>query len=163
RPTTAPAPDTAHAAGTIEGWETMTPAQGHYRVAVILYSRTADMGDPANNIQTPGNPPPNVCAFIPGLSTGPCNWQMDTRTGAQAHIALIFDGDTNGTPFDTTDDIIVANGFAIKTGIDLAAAQNATGEVLTPVADVEDATVTFPAAPNGLDDMFAFPALDLGD
>lgn len=159
----------AQVSGTIEGWSDLpAPADQHYRIAIVLYSWSEDFGDRANNIQQPsgtGGFPANVCAYIPGVATGPCEWEMNVRTGPQAHYAIIYDADSNGTPFDPGDDIFEITGFAIKTSLDLAEGENITGEVLTMVADTDmvDATVALGQAPSGLDTLGAIPLIDLGE
>jgi hypothetical protein len=163
--TTPTDPPSATVSGTIEGWDTLpAPAMDHYRVALVLYTATNDLGDPANSIDTPGTPPPNICAFIPGIAEGPCDWELNVRTGPMAIYAIVIDADSQGT-LELGDDTGVVEGFAIKRGFDLSDGMMVSGEALTMVdaADLVDVTVAFPAAPSGLDELAATPALQLGD
>jgi hypothetical protein len=165
----APPPDTATATGTIAGWEDLpVPAADHVRGAFVIYSWTTELGDPANNIEQPapgpGQPPPNLCIRTAAQPVAtPCNWSLVTRTGPQAHFALIIDVDTQGTPTQG-DDTFTIEGFAYLGGLDLSQGEASTGEVLELVPDTELTTlnVTFPTPPTGLDQMGAMPLLQLG-
>jgi hypothetical protein len=93
-----------------------------------------------------------------------CNFRLTTRTGAQAHYAVILDQDTKGTK-DNSDDTFTVIGWAFKTGLSFAAGDSASGEVLAQVADadMQPLTVSLDGAPAGLDALTAFPLMDLGD
>jgi hypothetical protein len=176
RATTRPAVPTAGVTGTIAGWDGLpAPAAQHNTLGVVGYSQTRQLGDLANNI-TQGtrtiavgslgattSVPANVC--VRNAVADDCNWQLTTRTGAQAHYAIIVDQDTNGTPNDSSDDTFTVIGWALATGLDFAAGQTAGGEALALVADgdMESFAVSIASPPAGLDALAAWPFLDLGD
>jgi hypothetical protein len=176
RANTRPAVPTASVSGTIDGWDTLpAPAAQHNTLGVVGYSQTRQLGDLANNI-TQGTRtvavgslgatatiPANVC--VRNALADDCNWQLTTRTGAQAHYAIIVDQNTNGTPNDNTDDTFTVIGWALATGLSFSAGQSAGGEALALVADsdMESFTVSITSPPAGLDALAAWPFLDLGD
>lgn len=160
---------TATASGTIEGWASMpAPASNHYYLAYAGYSMTADIRASENKIVQPsgnGELPPNACVYVPTLPVNECNWLIYTRTGPQAHYAVILDGDSKGTLTNFDDDTYEVIGFAIKTGLHLDEGAESTGEVLAPVpaTDFADVMVRFAAAPAGLDDLSGFAVVRIGD
>ena len=167
--------ETATAQGTIDKWSTLPePAMNHSTLAVILYSQTHDLGDRANEIQQGKRSvnagilgaidiPANVC--VRNVLVDDCSWKMTTRTGRQAHYAVILDQDTKGTPNNDADDTFTVTGWAVKTGLTFNAGQTATGEALSLLADADMTTMTmaFASAPAGLDDVAALPLIELGD
>jgi hypothetical protein len=160
-----PALATARVSGTIAGWSSLpVPLDlSHYNLAVVLYSFTDQWGAPENSITQPmnGDVPKNTC-ITSALSADPCAWEMNTRTGPQVHMAIIVEGDSKSTT-DTSDDTFTLIGYAVKTGLDLSAGQNVTGETLEMVSvATQDVRVTFPSAPSGAPDRLAFPFIDLG-
>lgn len=168
-PTDPPAVGQASVEGTIEGWDAMpAPASNHYRLALVLYSYTREIGAPENTIAQPtvtGGLPANACINIGAMSPA-CAWRMNVRTGQQIHYAIIVDGDSKGTLADTSDDTYVLEGYAVKADVgDITAGLTISDEVLTPLGpeDLIDFTVAFQSAPAGLDDVVALPAIDAGD
>jgi hypothetical protein len=172
--TTRPTPDTATVSGTIAGWESLpVPPSGHQTLAAIAASQTTDLGDLANNIQqgmrnvSVGGTaltvsiPANAC--VKSTLVDDCNWQLIARTGPQAHFALIVDDDQNGTPNDSSDDIITPAGWALLTGLNLAANQTVANETLPAVAaaDQQPFMAAFPALPAGMTYFTAFPMIEL--
>lgn len=158
--------DSAHVEGTIAGWDALpAPATDHYYLAFIVYSLTDELGAPENEIPqgTTAGFPNNACIRAPMLSQ--CDWQLETRTGPQMHVAVILDADSKGTITNFDDDTFVVYGYAVETGIDLDDGQTVTGETLTMIPDTDliDVTLAFPAAPSGLDEVGGFPVIDLGD
>jgi hypothetical protein len=172
RDTSPPPVATATVSGTISGWANLpVPPMNHQTLALIAASSSDTLGDRADNL-TQGTRdvlaggasytiPSNLCVLNQGASD--CNWTLTTRTGAQAHVALIVDQDTKGTDADA-DDTFTFTGMAIKTGLDFAKDDVATGETLTMLADADLQTFTasFGSLPSGLDYMGGFPALELG-
>jgi hypothetical protein len=158
----------AHVSGTIAGWSSLSaPDFGKYNLAVVLYSFTDEFGAPENSIAQPmsGSDPLNICLRTP-FSDPPCSWQMNTRTGLQAHFALILRGDDRGSLDDPSDDTYELLGFAMKSGQNMSAGQNLTGQTLDmiSVSDFANASVAFPAAPSGAqNDLVAIPFVDLGE
>jgi len=172
--TTRPAPDTASVSGTIAGWETLAaPASGHATIALVGASQTPTLGDLANNIQQPTRTVSvagtTVTTTIPGNAcvrnalVDDCNWQLIARTGEQAHYAIIVDSYDNGTPNDTSDDVVTPVGWALLTGLDLTAGATQVGETLPLVAagDLQAFTAAFPALPPGMTFFNAYPAIEL--
>jgi hypothetical protein len=106
--------------------------------------------------------PSNAC--IRNALVDDCDWQLVTRTGAQAHSAIIVDDDQNGTPDDMSDDVLTVIGWALQTGLDLAAGQTVVNETLTRVADgdLQPFTAAFATPPTGLVSLAAYPAINLG-
>jgi len=169
-----PAVDTATVTGTIGGWADLPdPAQGHQLLGVVGSSQTRDLGDRANDIAQGtrtiaialvGNRdiPANVC--VRNALVDDCNFRLTTRTGPQAHYAVIMDQDTKGTPTDDTDDTFTLMAWALETGLDFAAGDSASGETLpqVPDAEMQPMSVSLASAPAGLDALSAFPLLDIG-
>ena len=169
-----PTPDTATVSGTIAGWESLpAPATGHTTIGLIAASQTTDLGDLANNIAQPTRAisiasmaltttiPANAC--VRNALADDCNWQLVTRTGPQAHYAIIVDQDPNGTPDDSTDDIITPLGWALLTGLELTAGATTMNETLPQVAatDLIAFSATFPPLPAGMTSFNAYPAIEL--
>jgi hypothetical protein len=168
-----PAVPTATASGTIAGWASLpAPQTNHQTLALIGYSGSADLGDRSNELtqgmrtvmvgNTPVMIPSNLCVINAAVSD--CNWTLTTRTGAQAHFALIVDQFNNNTPDDDSDDTFTVTGYAIKRGLNLSAGGSSSGETLEPIAeaDMQTFTASFASLPSGMDFMGAFPALELG-
>jgi hypothetical protein len=169
-----PAVATATVNGTIAGWSSLpVPAANHQTLALIGYSGANTLGDRANelpqgmrNVMVGNQVFPiasNLCVLNPAVSD--CNWTLTTRTGPQAHFALIVDQFNSNTPDDDTDDTFTVTGYALKTGLSFSAGATANGEMLDmiPDADMQTFTASFASLPSGMDFMGAFPALELGD
>jgi hypothetical protein len=92
------------------------------------------------------------------------SWRLKTRTGAQAHYAIVLDDDTKGTADDSTDDTFTVIGWAIKTGLAFTKDMGADGETLTLLTDdqMQPFTASFPAPLTALTYIQALPILDLG-
>ena len=174
RPSAPAAVATATVSGTIAGWDSLpAPASGHQTLAIVTFSQTRVLGDPANDIaqgkRTISVPvvgsteiPANVC--VRNVLVDDCSWQLTTRTGAQAHYAAILDQDTKGTPNDDSDDTFTVTAWAVKVGLSFSAGQTASGESLAMLADaaMRTLTVAMTSPPTGLDAVSGFPMLDLG-
>ena len=169
-----PTPDTAMVSGTIAGWESLpAPAAGHTTIGLVATSQATNLGDLSNNINQPTRSisiagtalttpiPGNAC--VRNALADDCNWQLIARTGPQAHFAIIVDQDSNGTPDDSTDDIITPLGWALLTGLDLTAGATTVNETLPQVAaaDLVPFSATFPALPAGMTYFNAYPAIEL--
>jgi hypothetical protein len=178
RATTPPPIDTATITGTIAGWDSLpAPAPQHDLLGLVGYSASPTASDATNNIAqgtrmvhatTPlgqGDVPiaQNVC--IRNMYVNDCAWRLQTRTGAQAHYAVVVDDDTKGTANDPTDDTFTVIGWAVKTGLSFEKDAMADGETLTLLgdADMQPFTASFPPALTAFDFVQAFPVLDLGD
>ena len=178
RATTAAPVDTATVTGTLAGWETLpAPAAQHNTIALIGYSADPLAPDAANNLAQDMR---MVTATIPPAMTmtsvsiaandcirnayvDDCSWHLKTRTGAQAHYAVVLDDDTKGTD-DSTDDTFTVIGWAIKTGLTFAKDMGADGETLTLLTDdqMQSFTASFPAPLTALTYVQGVPQLDLG-
>lgn len=167
-PTKPPTVETANVSGTIAGWDNLTNAMNHIYIALVTYSWSGDLGDPANDIQQPMGMglPPNTCLKLPAPAPAqPCAWKLVSRTGKQIHFAILVDVDTKGTFMDDSDDTRAFYGYAFKTGVDLKAGDNVTGEVLDMFdgGGLVDLKLTVPAPPAGMDESAAIPLLDMGE
>jgi hypothetical protein len=173
RPTNPPAVDSASVKGTIAGWESLpAPAANHQTLALIVYSQSNALGDRANEIPqgtrkvrvllTDVDVPGNLCVINAAVSD--CNWELKTRTGAQAIVGIIVDQFTNGTD-DDADDTFTVTSYAMKRGLSYTAGETAAGVTLEmiPDTDMQTFTASFPSLPSGMDYMGAFPALELGE
>jgi hypothetical protein len=174
RSTNPAAVPTATVSGTISGWSDLpVPGAGHQTLALISYSGSNTLGDRANdlpqgtrNVRVGDLVIPiasNLCVRNALISD--CNWTLTTRTGPQAHFALIVDQFDNNTPNDDTDDTFTVTSYALKRGVDLSAGATVNGEALEIIsdADMQTFTASFASLPSGMDFMGAFPALELGD
>jgi hypothetical protein len=171
---TRPAPPQATVSGTIAGWDDLpAPASGHTLIGFVAASQTDDLGDLANNLAQGTRAvaiggtavtttiAANSCAR--NALVDDCNWRLTTRTGPQAHFAVILDSFDNGTPNDSSDDVTTVVGWALLTGLNLAAGQTASGESLPILGpgDMQPVTASFPPLPAGLTYLQAYPAVEL--
>ena len=174
RDTSPPPVATATVSGTISGWDSLpVPPLHHQTLALIGTSSSVTLGDRADNLtQGKRNVVVNGTAYSIGSnlcvlnqSVSDCNWTLTTRTGAQAHVALIVDQFDNNTPDVDADDTFTFTGLAIKTGLNFAANDVAMGETIPMLAeaDLQTFTASFGSLPSGLDYMGGFPALELGE
>jgi len=174
RATSRPAIDTATVTGTIAGWDDLpAPATNHATLAIVAASQAPDLGDRANDLPqgerqitvagvVPLSIAANVC--VRNALANDCNWRLTTRTGRQAHFAIIADQDNKGTDAEA-DDTITVIAWAVKTGLSLSANDSATGETLTIIADADMVALnaSFASPPSGMDDIVGYPVLELGD
>jgi hypothetical protein len=147
-------------AGQITGFAGLTVPAGHVKDAVVVYSQTSDLGDPANEISSDNT---NAC-FVRAAGQD-CTFTVKARTGRIALIAAIFDRDLNGTPAVFTDDIVTLIGWATRRGVNVAAGTTpVTGMDLTLLApgQLQTVEVDFGAAPS-LAFVGGLVGLDLGD
>jgi len=131
-----------------------TVQPNHAKVALIQYSQTAKLGDPANEIATTANG--NLCF------ADPCTFTINTRTGKLALLATILDFDTKGTD-DDADDTIAVIGYAVRQGIDTASASSAQDLTVIADANLQLVAVDLGAPPSTLDQRGALVAIELGD
>lgn len=146
--------------GTITNLSALTVAQGHVKIVVVGYSHDDKAGDAANNLKTPADD--NVCIAAPN---GTCTFDIVTRTGKVSLQALVFDRDLNNSPTDPTDDTQTFLGFAVRTGITVAAGVNQTGQDLTMIPNnmLASETVAFGTPPAGLQAALGIIGIELGD
>ncbi len=137
--------DQATLSGGITSWDTIAVPAMHIKAAAVFFSQTDNLGDAANDIQTPLMM--NVCLG----QQATCNWTVNTRTGTVSLVAVIVDRDTKGTatPDDDTQTII---GWATKTGITVEAGVNQSGLMLSIVeaGNLQNITVDFGTPPAAL-------------
>jgi hypothetical protein len=149
-------PGQATLAGTIEGFEQITPPAGHIKAAIVTYTQTDDLGDPANELQTPAQG--NICAI------GQCPWTLVSRAGTLHAIALIVDIDQNGTPADDTDDILTVTGYAqaavtVQDGVD----QNGLVLAMIEAGNLDTVTIDMGTPPAALTERLALVGVEIGD
>lgn len=153
-----PTPDSATLSGSIPGWDTITVAVNHIKAALVFYSQTDDLGDEANNIQTPNNQ--NICGVV-GTT---CDWTVVTRTGDLTLIAAIIDRDTKGTigEGDDTTEII---GWATRSDVVVSDGVNQNGLTLAMVeaGNLENLTVDLGTPPAGLPELGAFIGVEVSE
>ncbi len=151
------APASATLAGTIAGYDTISVAAGHAKVVLVTYSQSADLGDDANNLKTPGNT--NICFG------DQCNWSVVTRTGSVTVIATIFDRDLKGTPATLEDDTHTVIGYAYKAGVTVADGVNQSGLVLDQVeaGNLETVTIDTGTPPAGLPERLTLVGIEVSN
>lgn len=165
QPLVDPSPQTGHASGTIDGWDDLpAPATNHLSIAIVTFSQTTDFDDPANAVEQPPSDPPENACFRTEAAAPPCAWDLDTRTGPQALVAILADVDTMGTPGDE-DNVLTPTGLAYRRGLDVAAGASLTNQDLAIIPDAAfvDMTVGFEAAPAGLTEVGGFAIIRLGE
>jgi hypothetical protein len=177
RAISAPAVGRATVSGTFAGWDALpAPAANHTLLGFVGASQLPDLGDRANDmaqgtrsvdVDIGGTPYPfdieaNLC--VRNALVNDCNWRLTTRTGAQAHYGVVLDLDDRGTPDDDTDDTLTVVGWWIKRNLSFGNGASASGETLEriPDADMQSLSVSFAAAPSGLDYVTGLPLLELG-
>jgi len=164
---------TAKAHGTIQGWDARpTPPANHILLAYIGYSFVEPLDAPENALPQEtrqlGNLslPANLCAKLQyqGTPYSSCNFTLTTRTGKQAHYAVIVDLDTKGTLADMSDDTYEIVDFAFLRDLEFQAGEDRDNEILVPVGttNIATATVAFETQPQGLTSVLAYPAFRLG-
>jgi hypothetical protein len=148
-------PESATLAGTIAGYDSITVAPGHTKVAVVTYSQSTDLGDDANSLPTPGNA--NICFG------DQCNWSVVTRTGSVTVIALILDRDLEGTPAMLDDDTHTVIGYAYKAGVTVSGGVNQSGLVLDQVeaGNLETVSIDTGTPPAGLPERLTLVGIEV--
>jgi len=147
--------------GTIAGWDGMNPAFGNYIIGLVLYSQSDRVTGPENSLEQTmsGDYPSNVCVKSI-LDDGPCNWQMNVRTGKQIHYAILAEGVPQGDSSDPFDDDFTLIGFAALADVNVSAGANLTGESLAMLTGGNTSvTVSIPGAPAGLNEALAVPSI----
>jgi hypothetical protein len=156
--------------GSINGWDDVpVPETNHFLLAVVLYSRTTDLDDPANTLDQGvdlNNVPRNACVKAAGLPIQPpCAWRATVRVGAPTTLyGALIDIDTKGNDDDSDNESTVV-GFLSGPSVTLNDGGSQTGAALDilDAGDVNDVSVTFPSIPAGLTEVIALPILDKGD
>jgi len=145
-------PAQATLAGTISNWNTVTVPAGHVKAALVQYSQTDDLGDPANNLVTPNMG--NIC----GAASTTCDWTLVSRTGTVTLVAAVVDHDPNAN----TNTVV---GWALRRDVAVVGGVDQSGLMLQLVAagDLETVTVDFGAPPAGLAQTVALVGEDIGE
>lgn len=145
--------------GTVANLASVPVPAGHGRLVLVGYSHDDKRDDRENNIKTPANG--NACLVV----DAPCNFSIITRTGKVSLIGLVYDYDNNNTPGNNADDIITLIRYAYRTGIDVVAGQDMTGQDLTLVPANMHATETvdWGTPPAGLSPAIALIGIELAD
>jgi len=152
--------------GTIAGWDALPePPTNHATLALVSYSQTRQLGDPANELVQPagtGGLPGNACVRSSFLTQ--CDWDVNSRAGKIAVFAIIVDLDTKGTA-GGDDDTTEVIGFAYEPGVTVEDGVNQGGLSLTqlPVGAMTEIGAVVPAAPSGLNEVGIIMGLDVGD
>ncbi len=169
-------PQLATVSGSITGWDTLAvpTAANHFLVAIVLPSSRRQLGDDINidqgmrNVTVGAGTIPigaNTCvrAMFGATLVSDCNWTLKTEGGPQAHLAIIAEIDDKGTMTDA-DNTVEVKGYALRTGLNIAAGATVTNEALTQIAtgDVANAMASFSNVPTGLAQIQGFPTLQLG-
>src|SRR2546423_13252438 len=131
-------PDSATLSGAITGWDTITVPTGHTKAGLVTYSQTDDLGNAANNLQTPGMG--NICT---GIAT--CNWTLVSRTGEVSVVAILVDRDNAKGTFTII-------GYATKSALTVDKGVNQSGLALALVqtGDLQNVSIDLGTAPAGL-------------
>lgn len=162
-------PPQAELAGTITGWDALAaPPANHLTIALVSYSQTTELGDPANELQPPSSGtqiPANACVRTPAGPQPACAWRINARTGRVQAWATIIDLDNRGTPADESDDLATVTGFATGTPVTVADRANQSGLALTILAagSTTTAQVGFGSPPAGLTETFGIVGVEIGD
>jgi hypothetical protein len=185
RAISSPVIGTASVSGTIAGWANLPPpATNHNTLGFIAASSSPALGDRENNpaqgmrdvevlvdgVATPIPFPANACVRASwveenvSFEVDDCDWQIVTRTGPQAHFAIIVDQDTKGTRDNDADDTFTVIGWAIKRNVDPGNNAVLSGETLDriPDTDMQSFTASFASPPSGFNAVGGFPVLNLG-
>jgi hypothetical protein len=147
-------PDSATLTGTINGWNDVLVANGHVKVAIILYSQSDRLGDAANDLQTPNNG--NTC-----FGDAPCNWTLVSRTGPVTITAAIIDLNGNGTPLDQSDDTQEIVKWAFKSGVMVEAGVDQSGHALEMVGNYQNLEIEKGTPPAALTEVTLVPGIEL--
>jgi hypothetical protein len=143
--------------GTIDGFLDIPVPAARANIAIVNFTANHDDDDPANDIQQPEDPSPNVCVNGGGDNPPPCEWTVRTRTGQMTMFAYLGTIDA-GMNVEIT-------GFAYATGVEVEDGEDVDGVELT-IVDDSDLTfpdVSLPSAPSGTDVVAAAVRIDLGD
>jgi hypothetical protein len=132
-------PDRATLSGSINNWASITVPVGHAKAALVLYSQTDKLGDPANNIATGGMA--NVCGVANPTT---CDWSVVTRTGAVTLIAVIVD--------IAPGNVQSVIGWAMKTGLQVDSGIDQSGIALDLIdaGNLENVTIDYGSPPAAL-------------
>ncbi len=143
--------------GTIDGFLDLDVPANRANIAIVDFARNKDDEDPANDIEQPEDPSPNVCVNTGMGDPPPCEWTVRTRTGQMAMVAFLGTIDANMN--------IEITGFAFTTGVDVADGEDVDGVELDIVddADLTFPDVSLPSAPDGTEQVAAAVRIDAGD
>ena len=149
-------PGQATLSGTIDGFDQINPPAGHIKAGIVTYTQTDDLGDGANELQTPAQG--NICAI------GQCPWTLVSRTGTLHAIALIVDIDQNGTPADNTDDLLTITGYA-QAAVTVQDGVDQSGLVLTMIeaGNLDTVTIDMGTPPAALTERGSLVGIEIAD
>ncbi len=131
--------------GAVTAWDSVTVATGHVKAAIVGYSQSDDLGDPANNITTPNNG--NVCVGNPST----CTWSIAVRTGLVTLTAAIVDLDPHGNS-DPSDDTYTIIGWATAPSVQVDAGVDQSGLMLDllEAGKLQTVTIDYGTPPGAL-------------
>lgn len=142
--------------GSITGYESVTPTAG-VKAALLMYTQTDDLGDPANELTTPNNA--NVCFG------NTCAWSLVSRAGS-VHVmaAIVQVTDPNNTPADSSDDVFEILGWASR-AVTVEDGVNQSGIALDMIqtGDLDNVTVDLGQPPAGLPELGTIVGIEMGD
>jgi len=165
----------ATASGALQGWKNIAPADHHRTVAVVGSTQAASSravedpfgrilslpatGDAASSMATPAN----VC-IATTTPLADCTWRLSTRTGKQAHVAVLFDVDTQDTA-DENDDVATVTSMAWQRGLELQEGEVSEHETLeaSPLSGLMALPVRASEVPAALTRVQASVVVELGD
>nr|HEX4317780.1 hypothetical protein [Kofleriaceae bacterium] len=157
---TAATPPSANLAGTIDLSSFTAAGSGHIKAAIVTYSQTDNLGDPANSIATSGDA--NIC--IPPSQTGGgssdvCSFSVASRVGSVGLIAAVIDHSGSGAGTNTLI------GWAYRVGITVVGGADQASLDLNVVAPADTTTegFTYATPPAGLGTLGGIAGVDLGD
>jgi hypothetical protein len=143
--------------GTIDGFLDLDVPANRANIAIVDFADSRDDDDPANDLEQPMDPAPNVCVNGGGDDPPPCEWTVRTRTGQMAIFAYLGTIDANMN--------VEITGFAYTTGVEVGDGEDVDGVVLDIVddGDLVFPDVSLPSAPDGTTQVAAAVRIDLGD
>jgi len=154
------APPSGVLRGQIAGFGALAVPSGHAKDAVVVYSQTSELGDPANEISSNG-----ASSCFVRLAGQDCSFTLTSRTGKVALIAAIYDRDLMGTPTVFTDDKLALIGWAMRRNVTVASGTAPVpGMDLTLLGAGQLQTVSVDlGAPPALKSVAGLVGLDLGE
>lgn len=153
-----PAAPTGVVTGSIDLSGVSVPA-GHAKIAFVTYLQTAEIGDPANEIQQPAQA--HVCGVGADAPVQTCSYSIVTRTGMVGLLALIVDLDPGTDPGSGDDTTTFSRwGYAAPVAISAGGTvANVTLDVLAATDNVTE-TVDFGTPPAGLTNLLALVSIE---
>ena len=143
--------------GTIDGFLDLDVPANRANIAIVDFADSRDDDDPANDLEQPMDPAPNLCVNTGIGEPPPCEWTVRTRTGQMAIFAYLGTIDANMN--------IEITGFAYTAGVEVSDGEDVDGVELGIVdeADLVFPDTSLPSAPDGTEQVAAAVRIDLGE